>query len=203
MLDIFLRITDIIFPPDPTVLKIRHETPEDFLRFFSPSIFSNCFVLSDYNQETLKSAINSNKFYNNKHAAKLLAKLLEHWLLTIPTQTIIFVPIPLSPKRERERGYNQVSRVVNNLKSHPKIYVKNLLIRTKETVPQTKLNRKQRLSNLNNVFAFKKPRRKIPDGLIVIIDDVVTTGTTLREAEKTLRENLPEDYEIICLALAH
>lgn len=203
MLDIFGKIFETLFPVHPSVKLIKNETPEKFIRFFSLHFITNCIALSSYNQPIVRSALNANKFHNNNHASKLLATLLQTWFNTLPERPTIFVPIPLSTARERERGYNQVTKVIRLIAKDEKILFKNLLIRTKDTKPQTQLTREQRLINLVDVFNYKNTELEFSNYRVVLVDDVVTTGTTMKYAYNVLKQNLPKKCEIICVALSH
>lgn len=203
MLDIFGKIFETLFPIHPSAKLLKNETPEKFTRFFSPHFVTKSITLSSYNQPIVRSAINANKFHNNNHASKLLASLLQTWLNTLPDKPTIFIPIPLSSSRERERGYNQVTKVINHIAKKEKVLIKNLLIRTKDTRPQTQLTREQRLINLVDVFNYKNTELQFSNYRIVLVDDVVTTGTTMRYAYNVLKQNLPKECEVICVALSH
>ncbi len=141
----------------------------------------------------------------------------------------VLIPIPLSAKRRRERGYNQaellceeiikiekeiaseVSRTV--LDTEPRkqgIWGKksgglemlvNVLVKTKETEHQARIkNRSERLANLRGTFAVKN-KELVKGRNVILIDDVVTTGGTLSEARKTLR--LVGARQIIAFTIAH
>ena len=203
MLDIFTKLLDHLLPPHPSILRLRKEKPEDFLHFFSPQKYGNCVYLSNYSNNLINLAIKANKFHNNHHASKLLSTLLNKWLKSLPKKPTILVPIPLTKKHERDRGYNQVLRILQNLETNEQNLILNLLSKTRDTVSQTKLNRQQRLNNQAGVFGFAKPDIDIKSYRVILVDDVVTTGATMSSAYKVLRKNLPKDTEILCLALAH
>jgi len=202
MLDIFTHIIDTILPPHPSILKLRGETHEKFVRFYSPRKFSNCTYLSSYNQKIIKAAITANKFHNHNKASLLLATLVTKWINAQADKTFIFVPIPLSKNHKQTRGYNQVTKILENIKSD-KVTIQNLLIKTRETKPQTELDRALRLKNLEGVFSYKDTKMDLSEQHIILIDDVITTGATMKEAYKTLKPNLPKNSTITCLALAH
>jgi competence protein ComFC len=201
MLNIFSKIYDTIFPRHEMVNKIKDEVPEQFIRHFSPHKFANCIALADYSNPMIRAAISANKFHDDKHAAILLSALLDRWLETSNNLPIIFVPIPLSPERERSRGYNQVTRVLQNLNT--KIEVSEMLIRNKNTKPQTSLRREQRFDNIKEAFIFKQTKIDLTAKHIIIVDDVVTTGATMKAAQDTLSLYIKSDYKITYLALAH
>ena len=203
MLDILRNFFDALLPPHPTTLNLRSETPEKFLRLFKLRNFRGVMTLCDYKEEVMKTAIKANKFHNDQHASTLLAVLVEKWLEEQPVRPTVFVPIPLSTVREKDRGYNQVTRVLEKVMVKESILVKNLLIRTKDTLPQTKMQRNERLTNMNGVFAFKGSGTDLGSYRVILVDDVITTGSTLTSAYEVLKANLPESSEVVCLALAH
>jgi ComF family protein len=202
MLDIFLQNSDIIAPPNESIALLRKENIDTFLRHLSPQKIAHTIALSNYNNPIIKASITANKFYNHKKAARLLASLLDCWLHTLPTKPTILVPVPLSKKRQKERGYNQVTRVLENL-TNKNFEILPLLIRHKETVPQTSLAREERLKNMIDVFVANHHPKDLAGHRIVIVDDVTTTGATLHSALSALKPNTPQECEIICLALAH
>ncbi len=201
MLDIFSKLGDLIAPPHPTVKVVRNEDPEQFVRFFSPHRVNGTVALSDFAHPTIRSVITANKFHNNEKASQLLSKLLEHWLLTVPEKETVFVPIPLSQKRLNERGYNQVARVLTNIK-RDNCSVMQILVRTKDTKPQTDLDREHRFMNVKDAFTYIDFPNLKAGSRIVLVDDVITTGATMYSAKEILSEHLP-NTEIISLALAH
>lgn len=92
------------------------------------------------------------------------------------------VPVPLHPKKELLRGYNQCNLIVNGIANISKIAVeKDALIRTKHTSTQTKKNRYERYINTSEIFAVAKPER-LKGKHVLLVDDVITTGATLEAA---------------------
>lgn len=106
-------------------------------------------------------------------------------------QDIILVPIPITRKKFRKRGYNQaelIAKVISG-KSDGKISVKNFLEKIKETTPQSHIkNRRIRLENIRGCFSVKE-NINLRGKNIVIIDDITTTFGTLKEARKVLRNS--------------
>ena len=119
----------------------------------------------------------------------------------IPYRKSIIVPIPLHSSRYRERGFNQAESIANALGRKFCIPVQNdVLIRRKKTIPQVEMKDKEmRLANMKDVFAMKNnfaiqrlARRNLSEGgfhdsVILLVDDVFTTGATLRSATTVLK----------------
>lgn len=99
----------------------------------------------------------------------------------------VVLPMPLSARRLRERGYNQAHELVRRLapaKSHA-----TLLLRTRDTRPQPTLGRAERLRNVRGAFQIDPLRRNAVDGRrVVLVDDVMTSGASLYSAAAVLRE---------------
>jgi ComF family protein len=100
------------------------------------------------------------------------------------------VPVPLHRKRLRHRHFNQAEEISLALATHTGMPVIKALRRIRETETQTLLSRKQRMENLRGAFEITRQGRgrieSSPDG-VVLIDDVLTTGSTVNECAKTLR----------------
>lgn len=93
-------------------------------------------------------------------------------------------PIPLYWRRENWRGFNQAEVIAKVLTKKFNLKLVDCLERVKQNKPQAELKRKERLGNVANIFKVKlKPARAV-----LVVDDVWTTGATMGEAIKTLRE---------------
>jgi ComF family protein len=100
----------------------------------------------------------------------------------------VVVPVPLHPSRMRGRGYNQSQLIADHLGNMFNVsVVPKVLIRTRATESQTRLNKEQRRKNVAGAFRVQFPDL-ITGHRILLVDDVVTTGATLNECAKTLRK---------------
>lgn len=171
-------------------------------------------ALYDYSHPAVKRAIWILKYRGIKSLAPIFGSLLADRLieeladfqnlhpgLTLPW---LIVPIPLTRRRERKRGFNQSALIAKALAaSQPELFalVANVLVKIKETPPQASLaNRARRLNNVKGVFRLTKPEL-VRHRAVIILDDVMTTGSTLREAERVLRTAEPRT--IWKVAVAH
>lgn len=106
------------------------------------------------------------------------------------------VPVPLHPRRLRERGFNQsrelALELIRRAPAGTELSLQPLLQRVKQTTRQAQLDRRERLTNLSDVF---EPRKKLPvppggGARILLVDDVITTGTTVSECAAALYKRL-------------
>ncbi len=98
------------------------------------------------------------------------------------------VPIPLHKNRKRVRGYNQAELLAQALGKRLNIPVyPKMLVRVRDTVPQKKLNPSERENNLKK--AFNMGQNDVKSKVIIVVDDIYTTGTTIDEAARVLKDN--------------
>lgn len=96
------------------------------------------------------------------------------------------IPVPLHPKKEFKRGYNQSLMIAYGMANRMHAHVMtDLLIRRDHTASQTKKSRYERWENVKNIFALRQPERLI-DKHIILVDDVITTGATLEACASTM-----------------
>jgi len=101
----------------------------------------------------------------------------------------LVLPIPLHTVRKKEREYNQSSYVARGIFEETEAnIVENLLIRRRYTASQTKLNRMKRKLNVKDAFSLRD-KSMVQDDMVVLVDDVVTTGATMNECARLLKEN--------------
>ena len=121
-------------------------------------------------------------------AFEVAARLARLDLGPLPPGRRVLVPVPLAPKRLRERGYNQSECLASAIARHwgamPPLH---LVERIKETPTQTQLTPDQRLHNVAN--AFRVDTTRVPDmtdAVFFLVDDIVTTGATLNACAEAL-----------------
>jgi ComF family protein len=185
--------------------------PSDLVTVNTPSDIL-VLSLSNYRRPEVSAAIKTLKYHGNRKAAQLCAVLLSDALIEELADVAVWehvrvciIPIPLSGERLRERGFNQIERVLDVLaeeNSIPDVEVAtNVLIRTKHTSPQTKLKKRERLLNVRGAFNVAQPER-VKNAYVILVDDVVTTGATLKEAARVLKAAGARDVLPIAIARA-
>lgn len=202
MLDIFTYLFDSLFPPHKSVVLLRKVTRDAFLNLLEPRLVGKIKALTNYDEPFIKAAITANKFHDSKKAAILLGALLTDWCSDKTSTETLFVPIPLSKERAKERGYNQVTRILEHTDA-ASLHIYPLLHRTINTKPQTSLPRKERLQNVRGIFSTTEYPDIQKYTKIIVVDDVITTGATLEEAISTLTHAFGTTHEIIGVAIAH
>ncbi len=190
------------------------------------------FPIYDYRHPPIKKALWLLKYNGKKRLAKIFADILYEKILEELADLMvmenftnaILIPIPLSKKRYKERGYNQAELICRELihlskRNHltpplaPLSLIRrgaggevftlenNVLFKPKETEHQARIeNRAQRLKNIIGSFAVKN-ETLIKNRNIILIDDITTTGATLSEAKKVLKQNGAK--KIIAFTVAH
>lgn len=151
-----------------------------------PPDFQRAWTLFPY-LSPLREAICSFKYRGKHTLAKPLARLMIN-ALPCEIDVDIIVPVPLHPTRLRGREFNQSLLLADQLGRHLARPVSAThLVRITATDPQTTLTRQARLKNLRKAFAVRRPQ-DLTEKRILLVDDVFTTGTTLNECAKALRQ---------------
>lgn len=200
----FSSLFDLIFPITEDERILASCTSDLFLRKLQPTHTNSICALTAFRDPQVRSAIHLNKFHYHPKAQTLLSALLQEYLLQLPAASYIIIPIPLSAKREKERGYNQVTIVAKAAISTMKQMTlrTDILKRTRHTPPQTSLSKKERADNIKGAFAVAQAHpEKITGAHILLLDDVCTTGATLAQAKAALLPYHPAS--ITCVAFAH
>jgi ComF family protein len=142
-----------------------------------------------YHGGPLRQAIHEFKYRDLQCLAVPLGRLMaDRWPVLAPQLAFdSIVPVPLHPRRHRQRGYNQsalLARELGNCLQKP--VVQDALVRIRATVPQVGLNPIERQNNVRGAFRCKS--RGLSGMRVLLVDDVRTTGSTLESACLALRE---------------
>ena len=148
------------------------------------------YTLSLYHYETpLDYMISQMKFQQQLSYAAILGELFKRRILELTPESEMpdaILPMPLHKKRLVKRGFNQSIEISRTIVSEtPLPVLLNTVKRSKETLEQTKLSKKDRQKNIRGCFEVVSAPIQ---SHIVIIDDVVTTGATVNELAKTLKD---------------
>ena len=145
--------------------------------------------------------ITTYKFHQQLYLARLFAHLLSTAVRSTPWELPeMIVPVPLHPARQRQRGYNQaleVARLVSRALAIP--VARDSVQRIRTTAPQSDLNAAARIKNVRGAFAL---RSTLAYQHIVLLDDVVTTGNTVNEIARILKNSGVRQVDVWCIARA-
>ncbi len=152
-----------------------------------------------YYEPPLIKLVTDFKFHHQLKLARIFAGILAGHLQDRARPEAI-IPVPLHPRRLRERGYNQSQEIARLLGRQLAIPVDSRLCqRTRYTTPQTGLDAKQRHRNIRNAFGVTGQCKYEH---VAILDDVITTGNTVTELARLLRKQGVDNIEIWSVARA-
>lgn len=142
---------------------------------------------SDYSEPAVQALIQGLKFKGVRGAAEPLGNILSVYagdLNIEPRPGTLVVPVPLSEPRRRERGFNQAELLAGHLARRFSLPVVDALVRTRHSPPQSGLGSSERAGNVAGAFRASAGLDGRP---VWLVDDVATSGSTLREAATALR----------------
>lgn len=204
MKSIVARILDALFPKNERAQNLEALNQSELRSFLPPSPQTPLpwmHSIFEYRNPNTREFVWQIKYASNRlltmHAGAFLADEIQSHIeehgLYIGSECII-VAIPASVRHTKEKGFNQTDALCKEIQKHIEssaaIYIPQLLIRKKETPPQVSIQGKEaRMKNLVNTFALEPSLAdKIQNRHVYIIDDVLTTGSTLMEARRALME---------------
>lgn len=167
----------------------------------NPPPFDRTYTLFPYEPPVIK-LITQLKFLHHLEHAQALGELLTQaiqttWYKHRPLPDII-IPIPLHNQRLRERGFNQALEIAKPISQCLAIPIdKKGVKRTKLTVAQSVLPAKARKENIANAFTVTRDYSNLS---IALIDDVITTGHTIKECSRVLKEHGAKAIDVWCCA---
>jgi ComF family protein len=197
-------------PPRPTERLVRSIGESSLSNYLAPETqtLSACsaVTLLPYDEPRVRACIIEAKFAHNQRAVRVLGALAADYLAEeladrrrFSRDRAFLIPVPLSPARMRDRGCNQAERIAQCAAEILEIEVSaDLIIRVRDTLPQTTLDGAARKRNVRGAFAAC--RKAEPRTLYILIDDVMTTGATLSEAARALRSTGASDIWVMALA---
>ena len=171
---------------------------------------------TEYANPLVRELIKSFKYYFAQELAIPLSKLLIKTLETfdfsarggpalgwqsISNFQFLIIPVPLHKRRERFRGFNQAELLAREIADYFKIPVSTHVLKRKlHSYPQAKIkDMEKRRINLENVFEIN-PEQLVEGKIVILIDDVITTGATLIEAAKILKQSNAKEVWAITVA---
>ncbi len=156
----------------------------------------SAFIYDDFSKQLILSFKHADK---TEHLP-LLVNLLSQAGKELLSETDIIIPVPLHRLRLMKRKYNQAALLAQKLAHiHQKPYLPDSLIRVRHTKSQEHLKASERAKNMKKAFRVKNPHL-IQDKRILLIDDVLTTGSTVSECAKVLLKSGAQKVYVLTLA---
>lgn len=203
-------VVDTLFPKSELQILIEKCDKEEFARILPREnyIFEDIESILPYRNKTVNQLTKLIKYGADINALKIAAIIYREKFLEIIGDEIqgtkwLLVPIPASKQRKKEHGFDQMQYICEEImKIENSTFLEyrcDILMRNDNRDRQTELkNRKNRIENMKNAFYTEGECR---NRKIFLIDDVTTTGATLRDARRALKNAGAK--KIICIALAH
>ena len=205
---VFTPIVDFIYPPFCLICERRLEGEQhvctdcwqsmakaspaiaasDAIGLEGPVYFQHSFALFEYSDAVRKLVHNMKYKGVSSLAVRFGGELARAYAAQKASEKIdLLVPVPLHPARLRERGYNQAGLLAGGMTKVMQVRVIHALRRIRYTKQQAKFDRDQRITNVKDAFRIVDPS-EIKGKNVALIDDVLTTGSTLNECAKELQQ---------------
>lgn len=136
-----------------------------------------------------------------KYAKGYSDLMVENWMEVLRQDVDVFIPIPISKKRYQKRGFNQALDLANQLSRQTGIPVYDVLERCKETKPQSSCKKEERARNIRGAIKMKEGFSFDEPMTLAFIDDIYTTGSTVRECMHVLEKAGVKTEKVYILAV--
>ena len=213
-------VIDLIVPNEEKLARLLLLSDSELRRLLPKAVDIEdplSFPIFNYRNKDVKTLIWALKYKAHPQILDRLASILYEEIIAVAEEhmefegktNITLVPIPMSNQRLREKGFNQTEILCEKINkiSVGVISVLNILEKTKNTTHQTSLHRRERLQNMRGSIQLRQgyAGQVPPDSLLIIIDDVYTTGATITEARRALstKHGSPDLSRTLAITLAH
>lgn len=142
------------------------------------------------------------KYSNEPEVGQYLGTMLGQKLMQKKIELDVLISVPMHPEKQKQRGYNQAEEIAIGVGEITQIKLgTGILIKSKNTISQTKKSREERSKNVENLFEIMRPTEVLGQR-IGLVDDVLTTGATLEACGNILLEAGAKEIVILTVASA-
>lgn len=174
---------------------------DDLCEYCQPNKYYIRLISACEYDDVLREKLLEFKFEGKKELYKVFSLILiEKLKMTDDIKFDIIISVPIHESKLKQRGYNQTQLIAQDIAKKLQIEIENdVLIKSKITKNQSELNRDERKTNIINSFIIQNGE-KIKEKRILLIDDIVTTGATVNECSRMLKENGAKEVFISTVA---
>ncbi len=184
----------------------RMKENETFRRFYGRLALEHASAMAYFHKEGIvQQLIHNLKYRNREEISGMIGGWYAHDLKRVPALADVtdVIPVPLHPKKLRERGYNQVEKFGRAIASGLGVaYNEEILYRTSYTNTQTRKNLAARAEIIGSAFDVKFTEAD-HDKHFLLVDDVITTGATIESCGRALLKIPGARISIVAMAYAH
>lgn len=190
MRHVFNILLNFLFPPRKSEALVQTLTIEQLNQLLYKSTLGERIL--PYQHASVRALVWELKYYKNPRAILLTSTVLSETLLNIASELLVrplLIPLPMHIRRRKQRGHNQTEllcRATSEMLKGSVLYTPKAMSRTRETVPQQSLSKYKRLYNVCD--SMKADSSVVLGHVCIVVDDVMTTGATLKEAKRALLE---------------
>jgi ComF family protein len=155
--------------------------------------FARAISFGEY-EGNLRGLVHLLKYEGVVPVAPVLGQMLAHAIMELlpgcGDAIPLIVPVPLHQSKRGERGFNQADLIAGAAVKHlprPVEIATGVLVRQRATISQVGLSREERIANMRGAFQVRNPRR-VQGRTVIVVDDVMTTGTTISECARVLKQ---------------
>lgn len=164
--------------------------------------FDTHMYLFDY-QDVIRQRILQYKFQEKTYLFRSFVKIIlnDKKICGFLKSYDIMVPVPISKKRKKQRGYNQSEMIAKQIakQMHEIKYKGDILYKIKDTLPQSLLDKEKRRENIQNAYYIKN-KELVQNKRILLLDDIYTTGNTVNECSRILKQAGAREIGVLTLA---
>lgn len=210
--DVFL---DVIYPQTCGICgkinknslckKCNLRVDKEFNPFFDCSIkdkYFNTLICFFKYEGFIRKVLLDFKFRDKAFLYKTIVKMIlkQEFIFEFLNTYDTIIPIPISKKRRYQRGYNQSELIAKEIANFINIeYKDNCLVKVKNIIEQSKLNKEQRRLNIQDAYLLKN-ERDLKDKKLILLDDIYTTGSTVNEVSRNLVKVEPKSICVLTIA---